>query len=80
MADKRASPRHRTFKSGQINADRCPSVDCVIRNLSEKGACLEIDSALVPADEFGLVIRPESIYRHCKVTWRRPRQIGVIFI
>ncbi len=79
MVEKRESPRHRTFKTGQINADKHPSVDCIIRNMSEDGACLEVKSALVPVDEFGLVIRPDSIYRHCKVTWRKPGQIGVSF-
>jgi hypothetical protein len=74
------TPRLRTYKGGRINAERMPGMDCTIRNLSETGACLEIDSALVPLDEFNLVIKPEYLNRRCRVAWRKPGKIGVHFI
>ena len=52
-------------------------MDCLIRNLSDKGACLEIDSARVTVDEFDLVILPEYLNRKCRVVLR---WIGVRFV
>ena len=80
MSEHRAALRQRTYKGGRINADRLPGMDCVIRNLSDTGACLEIESSLVPVDEFNLVIKPEFLTRRCQVAWRKPQKIGVRFI
>lgn len=78
--DHRAASRQRTYKGGRINAERLPGMDCVIRNLSDTGACLEIDSSLVTVDEFNLVIKPEYLTRKCRVAWRKPQKIGVRFV
>jgi hypothetical protein len=80
MADQRSDHRHRTYKGGRINAERLPGMDCLIRNLSDTGACLEIDSARVTVDEFDLVILPEYLNRKCRVVWRKSRWIGVRFV
>ena len=80
MGDRRSAPRHRTFKGGRIIAERLPDRDCFVRNLSDGGACLEIDSSLVPVDEFNLIIKPENLFRICRVAWRTPRNIGVRFV
>ena len=80
MADQRSDHRHRTYKGGRINAKRLPGMDCLIRNLSDTGACLEIDSMRVTVDEFDLVILPEYLNRKCRVVWRKSRWIGVRFV
>ena len=80
MADHRSDQRHLTYKRGRINAERLPGMDCLIRDLSEKGARLEIDSALVAVDDFDLVILPEYLNRKCRVVWRKPKSIGVRFV
>ena len=80
MADRRSAQRHRTLKGGRIVAERLPDRYCLIRNLSDTGACLEIDSSLVPVDGFNLVIKPENLIRICRVAWRTPRNIGVRFV
>jgi hypothetical protein len=80
MDEKRQAPRARTFKGGRINFERGVGVDCLIRNLSPTGACLEVESALVADDHFMLMIKPESITRTCQVVWRKPQKIGVRFI
>jgi hypothetical protein len=79
MDDHRRKPRIRTYKGGQINFERGPGVDCVIRNISDTGACLDIESSLVPDDRFRLVIKPENLIRNCQVAWRKPQKIGVRF-
>src|SRR5687767_10120629 len=80
MAEHRSDQRQRTYKGGRINAKGFPGTDCLIRNLSDKGARLEIDSALVTVDEFDLVILPEYLNRKCRVAWRKPKSIGVRFV
>ena len=79
MADNRTDQRQRTYKGGRINGKRLSGMDCLIRNVSDKGALLEIDSAVVTVDEFDLVILPEYLNRKCRVVWRKPNRIGVRF-
>jgi hypothetical protein len=80
MQERRLVPRLRAYKGGRINPRGFAGMDCVIRNLSDAGACLAVDSARVPVDEFYLVIKPEYLTRKCKVAWRKPQQMGVRFL
>jgi len=80
MEERRRAPRSRSYKSGQINAEGYPSIDCIIRNLTDGGACIEVDSKLVRTDQFRLVIHPEYLNRLCDVVWREPKRIGVKFV
>ena len=55
------------------------AVDCVIRNMSETGAGLEVESPVGIPDEFRLLIKPEFLKRNCRVVWRSAKRIGVEF-
>lgn len=55
------------------------TVDCIIRNMSDTGASVEVESPAGIPDEFTLLIRPEIIKRTCLVVWRKARRIGVRF-
>jgi hypothetical protein len=79
MAEKRRSPRLRTIKGGSIMFGGATTVDCIIRNMSETGAALEVENPTVMPDVFTLLIRPEIIKRSCQVVWRTERRIGVRF-
>jgi PilZ domain len=79
MIEKRASPRVRTLKRGSIVFGVASTVDCVVRNLSETGACLEVASPIGIPDDFTLQIRPEPTRRDCHVAWRSANRIGVYF-
>lgn len=80
MNEQRQHSRQRTFKGGHINFETGVGVDCLIRNLSDKGACLEVDNGAVPSDRFMLMIKPENFERTCQVIWRKPKKIGVEFV
>jgi hypothetical protein len=54
-------------------------VECLIRNMSETGACLEVASPFGIPDSFTLLIRPEIVKRPCQVAWRDAKRIGVRF-
>jgi hypothetical protein len=77
MEENRREPRLRTFKSGTASFGLALSVDCIIRNMSKTGACLELKGA-VP-NTFSLLIKPELIKRTCEVTWRSQERVGVRF-
>jgi hypothetical protein len=78
MEEHRQAPRHRTFKTGSITLPH-GIVECLIRNMSEKGALLEfLRPALIP-DIFTLLIKPDMTQRPCRVARRKDLRIGVEF-
>ena len=79
MGEKRRSPRFRTIKGGSILFGSTACVDCIIRNMSDTGASLEVENPAGIPDDFTLLIRPEIIKRNCHVVWRRERRVGVRF-
>ena len=80
MNDLRASPRRRTLLGAQILFDnQSSSIDCLVRNISETGARLALESPMNLPDEFNLVIKPQGRTYRAKVMWRRLTLIGVAF-
>lgn len=77
--ENRTSPRVRTLKGGSIIFGVGSTVDCIVRNLSATGACLEIASPVGIPDEFELQIKPDSTKRDCRVVWRSANRIGLYF-
>jgi hypothetical protein len=80
MEEKRQTARLRSFKGGSIIFGLAPTVDCIIRNLSDKGAMMAVEGADGIPDEFTLLIKPEMIKRNCRLVWRKANRIGVHFI
>ena len=77
---RRPPPRQRTFKSGTIVFNRAGGVTGMVRNLSQTGAMLEVESVIGIPDEFTLLIEHDHFRRNCRVVWRRPTRIGVEFM
>ncbi len=78
--ERRSSPRLKTFKGGSIIFELAPPVDCIIRNMSEHGAGLELKNPAAIPDIFQLLIKPELVKRNCRVVWRAENRIGVQFV
>ena len=78
MAEHRRSLRQRTYKGGSVSLPT-GVLSCVIRNLSDTGACLEFNDAAPLPNAFRLIIKPEIIARNCMVAWRKGEKIGVRF-
>lgn len=77
--DRRRMPRHRTLKSAQIVIDsQGPALDCIVRNMSPRGALLLVPSVAVP-DRFDLVFAASRARYTCRVVWRAPDRVGVQF-
>jgi hypothetical protein len=81
MEQKRTLPRKRTLKRASIVfKGRSATIDCVVRNMSEAGACLKVESPLGIPDEFELTFEAGDIVRRCRVVWRKETQVGVAFL
>jgi hypothetical protein len=78
LQSKRDATRHRVLKSGTIEFNG-GAIDCVVRNLSDTGAALEVASPLGIPQTFNLLISGERITYRCEVRWRKENRIGVAF-
>jgi PilZ domain len=78
MEERRGNQRHRTLKAGTISFGG-GAIDCTVRNLSEKGAALDVVSPLGIPDRFILVIESDRLQLPCRVVWRKEKRIGVQF-
>jgi PilZ domain len=77
---RRASPRKRTLKKGRIVFNNRRSViDCTVRNLSDGGALLLVNSLIGIPDSFDLTIDSDSTTFAAKLMWKRENQLGVKF-
>ena len=78
--DNRAAQRRTTLKGGNIVFNNGRStIDCAVRNLSGRGAKLQVASAFGVPDTFDLLL-PNTLRQPCKIAWRKPKEIGVVFI
>lgn len=74
MSDKRDAPRKRILKAGKIEFG-WGATDCVVRNISETGASLEVESPVGIPDRFDLVISIDRSRRAASVVWRKEKRI-----
>lgn len=75
----RKEPRLRVLKAARIVFKGGGAViDCTVRNLSDRGACLKVESPIGIPESFDLVLGHASV-RSCRVAWRKATQIGVEF-
>jgi hypothetical protein len=80
MTEQRKVPRRRTLKGGRIVFNEgYASFSCTIRDMSEHGAKLRLESVLGIPSEFTLMFDDGSPPRKCVVRWRDPTSLGVEF-
>ncbi len=77
--ERRAEARLRTLKAGKIAFNNNFSVfDCVVRNMTKHGACLEVGSSLGVPSVFDLILVDGN--KHvCNLRWRYNNRLGVEF-
>jgi hypothetical protein len=80
MSERRRNSRQRVFKGGLIYYATAPAINCLVRNVSPLGACLEPDGSVSVPDHFTLLIKPERLKWSCQVEWRSMKRIGVRFL
>lgn len=81
QGDGRVAPRRRVLKAAVVASnDRHLTIDCMVRDLSETGARLRIDSSLTVPDTFELIIDIDGLEADCQVVWRAKNEAGVRFL
>ncbi len=76
--ERRVSPRRRLLKTGfVILSDKAPKLQCTVRNLSSKGASLQVQTTVGIPAKFDVIIEGER--RPCHSTWRTDTKLGVLF-
>jgi hypothetical protein len=77
--ERRNEARPRALKRARITfKGRRATIDCTVRNLSNLGACLKVESPIGIPDTFDLVLDHAPV-RGCRVIWRNATQIGIAF-
>ncbi|MGE0563856.1 MAG: PilZ domain-containing protein [Pseudolabrys sp.] len=79
MVERRKVQRHRTLKGGHIAFNGSAAIDCCVRNLSPRGACLDVELSVGVPDSFVLLIDSEHARHTCRVIWREAKRLGVEF-
>jgi hypothetical protein len=77
-ADKRQSLRRRTLKGAKAVLPNGGVIDCVVKDISEIGARIQIVDALSVPERFELRV-PGTAPLHAEVVWRKLGFIGVRF-
>jgi len=77
--ERRTEPRLRTLKAGKIAFNNHFSLyDCVVRNMTKHGACLEIANSVDVPATFDLILA-DGIKHACNLRWRYDKRVGVEF-
>jgi hypothetical protein len=77
MEQRRVAQRLRMLKSGKIFLGSW-GVPCTIRNLSETGACLQVQTTYGIPSKFELALA-DGQRRSCKIVWLDGTKLGVQF-
>ncbi len=78
--EQRRAPRINLDISGAIEtSDRYAAFSCVVRDISETGARLAVQSGNHVPDAFRLHLEHEGFSAESIVVWRSETEVGVIF-
>jgi PilZ domain-containing protein len=78
MIERRALIRHKSFIKGRIHFNnRLSSMDCIVRDLTEKGARLQVSESIALPDTFELYLPNKDAHFRARAQWRKGDQLGV---
>jgi hypothetical protein len=80
MLDRRQSVRDRVILGSvaSIN-ERGSTMDCVVRNMSEGGLCVEFDQTAKLPDEMRVTITQKDCSFFARMMWRQAGRVGLAF-
>ena len=80
MQEQRQTPRKNAFVGGQITFGNDKStMFCLVRDISEQGAKLELSDAASVPEQFGLRVNGKDGTYRARVIWRNANDLGVAF-
>jgi|LNFM01.1.fsa_nt_gb two-component system response regulator len=81
VGDTRGSARLRMLKGGMIMfSGRHATIPCVVRDMSNGGARLQVAQVTHVPDTFELLVELDGIEVSCRTAWRKATEIGVEFL
>jgi hypothetical protein len=80
MVDRRQSVRDKVLYGGvaEIN-ERGSTMDCVVHNFNERGACVEFDAAAKLPEAMNLTIARKGRSFLARRIWRQANKVGLAF-
>jgi len=80
LKDKRKNTRKALRHTAWLTADNSPLHGCVVADISDTGAKLDVENAENVPEKFVLLLAKRTGPRRlCRVVWRTEHQIGVHF-
>jgi hypothetical protein len=80
MLDRRRSMRDKVIYGGVASVnDRGSTMDCVVRNISEGGACVEFEETAKLPEEMRLTIARKGRSFFARMIWRQANKVGLAF-
>ncbi len=79
MMDRRQSVRDKVLFGGVADGNQRGSTNCVVRNISEQGACVEIDPMARLPEQVNLTIARKGRSYLATLIWRQANKVGLAF-
>jgi hypothetical protein len=79
MPDRRQSVRDKVLYGGVAEINERSTMDCVVRNINARGACVELDSADTLPEEINLTIARKGRSFLARLIWRQANKVGLAF-
>jgi hypothetical protein len=80
VQERRNSTRSRVLKGAKIILGASSVIDCVVRNVTNSGARVQIANTVELPDDLGLTFDGGRSIRDCRVVWRTVTETGVKFV
>ncbi|GEP02322.1 PilZ domain-containing protein [Methylobacterium oxalidis] len=78
-AERHEEQRAECFSSGELLFGGSRYTPCLVWNMSEAGALIEVEPPCTAPDAFELVVHADGVVRSCFVVRRTGQRLGVAF-
>lgn len=78
LTERRSETRRRVFKGGVITFNGA-GIDCTVRNISKRGAALDVANAAMIPPRFSLAIKADDFIARCRMVWNNGQRVGIAF-
>ena len=79
-SERRKTARSRVFKGTKLVINTSSLIDCVVRNVTNAGARIQIANTVDIPETFGLSFDGGCTVQLCRIVWRSITEIGVAFL
>jgi len=80
VQERRTSARSRVLKSAKLVVGTSSVIDCVVRNLNNSGARVEVPNSAALPENVHLTFDGGRSLRPCRIVWRKPDSTGLEFV